>query len=198
VNSGYDARNAAFGQWFYFKQIFSMLSLMTDKAEIGPPDSHYLAAAVGWLELGNAAEAGEELARISAPVLRHPDVLQVRWEVCAAGKRWEPALQIAETLLQIEPENASGWLHRAYALRRVKDGGLEKAWDALRPAYDKFPEVAVIPFNLACYAAQMGRLEEAWEWLHKAMEAAGDVDSIKKMALADSDLTSLWERIRQI
>jgi hypothetical protein len=54
----------------------------------------------------------------------------------------------------------------------------------------------MIPYNLACYAAQFGRLEEAWQWLHKAMAAAGDTQHIKRMALADADLQKLWERIR--
>jgi hypothetical protein len=66
----------------------------------------------------------------------------------------------------------------------------------LRPAFEKFPKTSIIPYNLACYAAQFGRLEEAWQWLHKAMAAAGDAQHIKRMALADADLQTLWERIR--
>ena len=105
---------------------------------------------------------------------------------------------VAERLTSKAPERASGWLHRAYALRRVKQGGLAQAWEALRPAYEKFPDVSIIPYNLACYAAQLGRTEEGWEWLHKAMQAAGDIDQIKLMALKDSDLEPLWDRIREL
>src|SRR5688572_22582031 len=166
--------------------------------ELGSPDIHYLLAAQGWLELNNAAEAGEEIARISPANLEHPDVLEARWAVCAAGERWEAGLEVAEALLRVAPDRASGWLHRAYALRRVKGGGLQRAWEALRPGYDKFPKTEVIPYNLACYAAQMGRVDEAWEWLHKAMEAAGDVDVIRTMALGDKDLNALWDRIRAL
>jgi len=161
-----------------------------------PPDSHHASAAIGWLELGNHVEAGEELARIGAPFLDHPDVLEVRWAVCAAGKSWEAALCAAELLLAKAPDRVSAWIHRAYALRRVKMGGLPLAWEALRPAFEKFPKESIVPFNLACYAAQSGRLEEAWEWLHKSMAAAGSVSKIKEMALADSDLQPLWDRIQ--
>jgi tetratricopeptide (TPR) repeat protein len=174
------------------------LMLQTAHAELQPPDSLHLLAAEGWLELGNATEAGEEIARIDAAHLDHPDVLEMRWAICVAGESWEAGLSVAETLVRVAPERASGWLHQAYALRRIKGGGLQRAWDALRPAYEKFPKAEVISFNLACYAAQMGRLDEAWEWLHKSMEAAGDVDAIKKMALADMDLHPLWERIRTL
>src|SRR5258705_5911453 len=97
--------------------------------ELEPPDSHHLLAAQGWLELGNSAEAGEEIARISPANLDHPDVLELRWAICAAGQRWEAGLTIAETLLRVAPDRASAWLHQAYALRRVKGGRLDRAWE---------------------------------------------------------------------
>ena len=165
---------------------------------IEPPNTHHLRAAIGWLELGNHVEAGEEIARITPALLDHPDVLEVRWAVCAAGASWDAALAVAETLVGIAPERSSGWVHRAYALRRSRGGGLQLAWAALRPAFEKFPKEDVIPYNLACYSAQFGRLDEAWEWLHKAMESAGDVKAIKERALADSDLQALWERVREL
>jgi hypothetical protein len=105
---------------------------------------------------------------------------------------------VAETLLRVAPDRASGWLHRAYALRRVKVGGLQHAWDALRPGYDRFPKAEVIPLQPCLLCRPDGRLDEAWEWLHKSMEAAGDVDVIKTMALGDKDLDALWDRIRAL
>lgn len=162
------------------------------------PDFHRLNAAIGWLELGNAREADLELQKLSPPARTHPDVLEARWAVLAELKKWDEALPVARMLLQSAPERPGGWLHQAYALRRAQDGSLEKAWDALRPAANKFPKDSLIPYNLACYAAQMGRPDDAWEWLHRAMEAAGDVANIKAMALADPDLELLRERIEQL
>jgi Flp pilus assembly protein TadD len=163
-----------------------------------PPHSHHLRAASGWLDLGNHVEAGEEIARIAPEFLRHPDVLEVRWAICAAGKSWEAALAVAEMLISVAPDRSSGWVHRAYALRRVKHGGLQLAWAALRPAFEKFPREEVIPYNLACYAAQFGRVDEAWEWLQKAIQAASDASRIKQRGLADPDLQPLWDRIREL
>jgi predicted Zn-dependent protease len=171
---------------------------MTKIPELEPPDTHHLRAAWGWLELGNPAEAGEEIARIRPDYMNHASVLEARWSICAAGNRWEPALEIAEALVQVDPERPQGWLHRAYALRRVKSGGLQLAWAALRPVFDKFPSEPLIAYNLSCYAAQFGRLDEAWEWLHKAMEAAGDVQRIKQLAMADLDLKALWPRVQDL
>ena len=150
---------------------------------------------MGWLELGNPMEAGEEIARISPALLDHPDVLEVRWEVCASGRSWDAAHAVAETLVRTAPDRSSGWVHRAYALRRKPGGGLGPAWEALHPAAGKFPKVPIIPYNLACYAAQLGRLDEAMDWLRRAAKAGGDTKAIKRMAMRDDDLKALWDRI---
>jgi tetratricopeptide (TPR) repeat protein len=162
-----------------------------------PPDAHFLLGAIGWLELGVPVEADHELDRITEACLQHPDVLEVRWQVCAAQRDWGKGVAVAEALVAKAPERDAGWIHRAYSLRRAPGGGLQPAWDALLPAFERFPQNSLIPYNLACYAAQSGRIDEAWDWLNKAMKAASDEQAIKTMALADEDLKSLWNRIRQ-
>ena len=102
--------------------------------KLEPPDTHYLLAAVGWLELGSPAEARAELAQISPARQEHPDVLEVRWSLSAEQGRWEEALKVSRSLLRCAPKRSSGWLHQAYALRRVPDGSVQKAWEALLPA----------------------------------------------------------------
>lgn len=164
---------------------------------IEPPDAHYLAAAVGWLELGNAAEAAAELNQVRPIWQSHPDVLELRWLICAEQRHWEDALRAASALVERAPERATGWLHRAYALRRVPQGGLELAWDALLPAFDKFPSEPIISYNLSCYACQMHRLDEARTWFKRAL-AIGGKRRVKKMALGDTDLKPLWEEIRRL
>lgn len=166
-------------------------------SKLEPPDTHYVLAAVGWLELGNPAEAKAELAQVSPAQQQHPDVLELRWTVLAEEKRWEEGLQVARALLRRAPERSSGWLHQAYALRRVPDGGLQKAWEALLPASGKFPKQAIIPFNLSCYACQLRQLEAARDWLQRAVKIGGK-EKIKRMALSDPDLEPLWAEIREI
>jgi tetratricopeptide (TPR) repeat protein len=162
-----------------------------------PPDSHYLNAAFGWLELGLGEDAKAELKLISRENQRHPDVLEVRWTIYAAERKWDAALEVARKLLSHAPERADGWLHHAYALRRAPEGGLDKAWDALKPAAEKFPKEPIIPYNLSCYACQMQQLSEARLWLKRALKIGGK-EKIKQMALADPDLEPLWEEIRQL
>lgn len=165
--------------------------------KLEPPDSHYLNAAVGWLELGLRAEAAAELDQISPAHQKHPDVLEARWSLLAHEKRWDAALIAARDLLTEAPTRSSAWLHHAYALRRAKDGGLQQAWDALKSAATKFPEEPIICFNLACYACQLEQLDEARDWLKRAMKIGGR-EHIKHMALMDEDLKPLWKEIRKL
>jgi Flp pilus assembly protein TadD len=83
-------------------------------------------------------------------------------------------------------------------LRRCPDGGLPQAWAALLPARERFPQEPVIPYNLACYAAQMNRLDEAFEWLRQAVTAAGKADPIRQMATQDPDLEALRHRLKEL
>jgi predicted Zn-dependent protease len=167
---------------------------MAESPPLEPPDTYSLSAALGWLELGNAAEAKSELAQIRPAQQNHPDVLELRWMICAEQQDWTAGLEAARALVERAPERASGWLHQAYALRRVPGGSIQKAWDALLPAFDKFPKEFLIAYNLACYACQMKDMEGARLWLDRARNISGKA-KVKKMALIDSDLEPLWAEI---
>ncbi len=166
--------------------------------KLEPPDSHHLMAAIGWLELGNPQEAAAELRGVQKAGLCQPEILELWWDIHAGQQHWEDALAAAQTLLQKHPERSSGWIHQAYALRRVPNGSLERARAALLPAWRQFPKEEIIPFNLACYAAQMGHHQEAIEWLQRAMAAAGDEAAIKRRALQDEDLMPVWDTIKKM
>ncbi|HTL16166.1 MAG TPA: tetratricopeptide repeat protein [Patescibacteria group bacterium] len=161
------------------------------------PDSHYLLHAIGWLELGNLSEAKAELGHLKAELQAHPNVLEVRWAISAEAKEWQEGLEVARKLVEVAPERASGWLHRAYALRRVAGGGLEQAWQALLPASEKFPDIEMIAYNLSCYACQMSQLDVARGWLKRAC-ALADKKQILERALQDEDLKPLWNEIQQL
>ncbi|MGE3310980.1 MAG: tetratricopeptide repeat protein [Limisphaerales bacterium] len=153
-----------------------------------PPDVHFLSAAMGWIELGLPHEAHAELARISRPARDHAEVLGVEWDLCEREGRWNDALQIADRILESDPERATGWINRSFALHVL--GRTAEARTALRPAIDLFPSNGLIPYNLACYACQLNRLQEARQWLRKAMALDGR-DIVLARARTDVDLTCL-------
>src|ERR1051325_7167403 len=141
--------------------------------DLDPVDVYRVRAAEGWLGLGLRAEAAAELEAIPPECQCHPDVLEARWLLHAHDRQWDAALNAARELVRAAPDRASGWLHQAYALRRAEGGGLAPAWDALLPAAKKFPTEPIIRFNLACYACQLGNLDEARGWMKRAMKAGG-------------------------
>lgn len=155
-------------------------------------------AALGWLELGNPHEARAELGEISPENAHHPWVLEVCWQVARALADWESALSIAREQIQTLPTEPAGYIHQAYALRRLKGGGLEKAHHALLPAARLFPEDELVHYNLACYTAQLGRLDEAWHWLSRALNVSQDSLRITQMALNEDDLRPLWAKIKAL
>ena len=56
---------------------------------------------------------------------------------------------------------------------------------------DRFPKVWTIPYNLACYCAQLGRLDECRDWVKRAM--AIDAGTVRRAAIDDPDLKPLWD-----
>ena len=154
-----------------------------------PPDLHHFNAAVGWLQLGNHLEANEELEQIEPRFRVHPDVLVLRWEVYAKLMRWDMAVEVAVALIELVPDDAFGYIHRSFALRRLN--GIQAAWDKLLPVADKFKDNWIVPYNLACYACQLGNLEAAREWYKQAM--AIDEKAVQRTAIDDPDLKPLWD-----
>ena len=162
-----------------------------------PPDTHHLDAALGWLELGNHLEANAELENITPALRSHPAVLELRWQILAKAENWVACLDLASVMVEMAPGVAAGWINRAYSLRRAPGGGLAPAQAVLLQAWPKFSSEWMIPYNLACYASQLAKPEDAWQWLEKALHI-GDPKAIKQMALDDPDLEPLWLKIEEI
>jgi Flp pilus assembly protein TadD len=161
-----------------------------------PPDSHCLSAAIGWLGLGNVAEAVAELEKIVPQFQSHPDVLAVQFDIHAAAGKWDAAAEIAGTLTRLEPEEPGAWISLAYATRRKTSGGIPQARAILIQAQRTFLREKIIAYNLACYDCQLGNMDAAKAWLDKAC-TLGDAHKIKRMALEDPDLEPLWSDLRE-
>src|ERR1039458_4565684 len=150
-------------------------------------DQRHLEAAEGWLGLGNQIEAFEELERISPQLRVHPDVLEIRWQIYAKGKKWEACVNIARAIAKLAPSHPNGWFHLAYSLHELKR--TKEARDVLIPIVDEFPKEDFMRYNLACYACQLGNLKEARQWLEKAF-AIGDSKQLKLIDRKSTRLNS--------
>jgi tetratricopeptide (TPR) repeat protein len=162
---------------------------MATMKPLSAPDSHHLLAAQGWFELGDPVEANEELEKITPQMRVHPDVLKLRWEIYAVAKQWDFALHLAKALIRLAPDDPLGWIHRSYTLHELNC--TSEAFDQLAAVAERFPTEWIIPYNLACYCAQLERLEECQKWFKEAM--AIDEHTVKRTAIDDPDLKPLWD-----
>ncbi|MGH8092264.1 MAG: TPR end-of-group domain-containing protein [Chthoniobacterales bacterium] len=88
------------------------------------------------------------------------------------------------------PRDPGHFVHFAYATRRAKS--IQAAHAILKRAEGLHPNDPTIQFNLACYEAQLGNLDEA----KVNLERATRIDpKCRLLALADTDLEPLWDSL---
>jgi predicted Zn-dependent protease len=155
-------------------------------------DERRVEAALGWLELGDAAEAQVELDEIELKSKLHPSVLKMRWNILAFEGNWQAALEIAQNVLMQSPQDFSGWMMEAESLCGL--GRPQDALEALLPAKGLFPHEPILPYLLACYSAGIGSYADAHRWLTQAVEL-DDSPELKIRALDDPDLAAFWQSI---
>jgi tetratricopeptide (TPR) repeat protein len=148
---------------------------------------HVLASS-GYLELGMFDDAAMVLEEIAHK--NRNEVLGARVNLYMAARKWDMAAAVASHLVKVDPENADWWISLAYAIRRTDC--VENAEAILLRAKAIHPNVAMIAFNLACYASVAGRMEEAKERLRHAIELD---EETRKLALEDEDLKPPWDWI---
>lgn len=156
--------------------------------ELEPPDIHHFNAAQGWLGLNSAHDAQVELDKISKKQQSHLLVMELQWQVHAKAKRWEEAVETARAIASKHPKSAYGWIHVAYALHELRR--TREAYDTLTPVLNQFPSEWLMRYNMACYAVQLGDLQEGKSWLERAREI-GDKEEIAHLAATDPDLEPL-------
>lgn len=166
-----------------------------DAGMIPKPESFYVTAALGWLELGSPVEALAELSRLDGQYQRVPAVMELRWQALARLERWVESLDVALELCHVSPDHPEPWLHHAVSLYRL--GRTAESWELLLKQAGRFPDCWVIPYDLSCYACQLDKLDEGRAWFRKAL-GVGDGAQIKQIALKDPDLERLWPELEQI
>lgn len=160
----------------------------TRRVELSHADQIALQRAEGWLELRRPLEASEELDSIEPELRAHPAVLKLRYGVFVAAKHWDMALELADALARLLPADPFGTTHKAIALHKL--GRTAEAKRLSLEAVVQFPEAWPLSYNLACFCAGLGEIEEARAWLKRALDANGD--ELKLHALNDPDLDRVW------
>lgn len=154
-----------------------------------------LEAAAGWLMLGNTAEAFKEFQQLSPAGRESPEALVTLWDIHAHSADWNSAIATADRLIRKLSHQPDGYIKRAYALHELKRS--QEAWDTLHPTSERFTDNWLIPYNLACYAAQLGRPADALKWFRRALRI-GNERELRDMAMNDPDLEPIRVKIHQL
>ena len=146
-----------------------------------------LDAAQGYLGLGMAMDAWNELESIEAKHRHLAVVLKVRAHICRALEKWELMAEICRFLAKGEPDNVGHALDLAYAVRRHES--VEAAETVLAEALGRFPDEALVLYNLAGYRNVLGRVDEAKKLLEETFKRD---KSLRLLAIEDPDLEGVW------
>jgi Flp pilus assembly protein TadD len=114
----------------------------------------HVLASTGYLELGMLDDAALALEEIEPKDKTRTEVLGARVVLYIAAKKWDMAAAVASHLVKVEPENEAWWINLAYSVRRSER--IEQAEAILLRAQAIHPKVAMIAFNLTCYASVAG------------------------------------------
>jgi len=108
-------------------------------------------------------------------------------------EEWKQARALATGLKEDLPDQPFLWIQLAYATRR--SASLVEAEAILDQALGAFPDDALIPYNLSCYACCQGHLDRAREHLRIAIARES---VFREMALEDTDLEPLWDEVEKL
>ena len=157
-------------------------------------ETRHLQAAEGWLELGLYEDAIRELEQLQPPADQCPQALLLKTAAFYAASKWQLCLDAALQLIQAEPELGTAYVNASIALYRLHR--TQDAWNLLHPVLEKLNATWLIPYNLACYAAQLGQPEEAFRMYALAL-GRGEAALVKEQALRDPDLKPIWGAIKE-
>ncbi len=154
--------------------------------EIDISHQRLLVASQGYSELGLPELALAELDQLPEEVATSPLGIESRLSVLMQAKRWKNALGVGRELCRVAPEKTAGFIHTAFCLHEM--GKSREALEVLSSGPPALKAEPTYHYNLACYAAALGNIEEARA--HLNVSFAMD-KTLKDYARTDPDLKSL-------
>lgn len=147
-----------------------------------------LIAAQGYSELGLPELAMEELALIPEDFQHEAVVVETRLSVLMQARRFREALPHSQELCRLQPEKTAGFIHAAFCLHEM--GNTQGARELLLSGPAALKAEATYHYNLACYEAALGNLDQARA--HLDVSFAMD-KKLRDHARTDPDLRTLNE-----
>ena len=146
--------------------------------------------AQGYMELGLFEDARAGLVALPKHAWERADVMET-WVLCQMGeKRWQEGLDMSLRLCQMQPKEPSGFIHAAYCLHEL--GRTEEALEFLQNGPRSLRGKSVYFYNMGCYCAKLGRVDEARRLLEKSFEID---NGLRRVAKKDPDLAELRSQL---
>lgn len=149
-----------------------------------------LLAAQGYFELGMLEDAMAELDSLPASMRERKEVLQMRLFIHMRVRRWTHALEISHALCRVNPDETLGFIHAAFCLHELGRTAEAKALLLAGPA--TLLDEATYHYNLGCYDAALGNIEDAQAHLRKSFKLDRE---FREYARTDPDLKGVWDII---
>jgi predicted Zn-dependent protease len=149
-----------------------------------------LRIAEGYAELGMYEEALAELDRLSGEVEDLPAILRMRVAIVLQLQDWAAALRLSRRLCVLLPNESYGFIHAAFCLHEL--GRTPEAKETLLNGPASLLEEAVYYYNLGCYDAVLGNLEQAKAYLRASFRLN---KTFRALAKKDADLIALRDSL---
>ena len=149
-----------------------------------------LQAAEGYGELGMFEEALAEL--LSLPDAQQHDlrVTQARLFLLLQFKQFQSALLVSQQLCESHPNLPVGYIHAAFCLHEL--GQTLEARETLIAGPQSLLEEATYYYNLACYNAVLGEMQQARAYLKTSFKMN---KKFREIAEHDPDLSAIWQEV---
>jgi tetratricopeptide (TPR) repeat protein len=143
-------------------------------------------AAEGYLELGLQEEALAELDSLPREHQTQSPVLQTRISILLQLRRWREALVLSEQLCSAYPSEGFGFIHAAFCWHEL--GETHRAKSLLLSGPPSLLDEALYYYNLGCYDAILGNLDQARAYLRASFRLN---KAFREAARQDPDLAVL-------
>ena len=150
-----------------------------------------LVAAQGYIELEMPDEALQELDSLPHQDQRREEAVQMRLFITMRARRWPDALALCERIRASTPDSPTGYIHGAFCLHEL--GRTREARQLLMEGPPSLNDEATYHYNLGCYNAVLGNLEEATRHLEVSFEMD---EKFRHVAKHDPDLKSVHDLLK--
>ena len=147
-------------------------------------------AAEGYADLGMYDEALAELDELDPEEQDRLETLRMRVEIVLRKRDWRSALQLSLKACQLYPNESSGFIHAAFCLHEL--GRTQEAKQTLLDGPAKLLNEPVYYYNLGCYDAALGNLDQAKAYLRASFRLD---KSFRDMAKNDPDLERIKDEL---